>query len=306
MRTINKATEIGFCYGVKNAIKIAMNVASSNDTKRPIYLLGNLVHNHHVNSYLKKVGIIILEGNSRIKMLDEIESGTVIFTAHGVSQEVYEKAKNKKLDIVDATCPYVESTFKLMKEKVNAGYDLIFIGKKDHPETESAMSLSNNIHIYDSNNINFYNDKVLLCHQTTMSSYDVSNIYDDLKKEYPNLEKLNMICKVTEKRQQEIKDLFNHSFKEPSLMIIIGDKTSNNSTKLYEMAKRLNKTDVLFIDNISELNFESLKKYQEIFIGSGTSTPLSITNELYDLLSNLDNIKSKQIYSSLKEEDFLK
>ena len=91
-----------------------------------------------------------------------------------------------------------------------------------------------------------------------------------------------------------------------ALIIIIGDKTSNNSTKLFEMAKRLNKTDALFIDNISELNFLELKKYNEIFIGSGTSTPMAITNELYELLLNLDNINVQHINSSLELQDFLK
>lgn len=306
MRIVSKAKEIGFCYGVKNAIKIAMFTATSKDIKRPIYLLGNLVHNHHVNSYLEKIGIIILNGTSRLEMLDQIESGTVIFTAHGVSTEVYKKAKSKKLNIVDATCPYVNKTFKLMKEKIDEGYDLLFIGKKDHPETESAIALSNSVHIYNKNEITLNNQKLMLCHQTTMSSYDVSEIYQILKNKYPNLETLDMICKVTEKRQAEIQSLDNHQFKDPSLIIIIGDKTSNNSTKLYEMAKRLNKTDVLFIDNIGEIDFLSLKKYNEIFIGSGTSTPMAITNELFDILNNLDNIETKSINSSLKLEDFTK
>lgn len=305
MRIISKAKEIGFCYGVKNAIKIAKNAAESKNTKRPIYLLGNLVHNHHVNSFLENIGIIILNGSSRLEMLDQIDSGTVIFTAHGVSPKVYEKAKNKGLDIIDATCPYVEATFKLMKEKVDNGYNVIFIGKKDHPETESAIALSNNVHVYKKDLI-INSNKLCLCHQTTMSFYDVSEAYTDLISKFPHIETLDMICKVTEKRQNEIRNLNNYNFNNPALIIIIGDKTSNNSTKLFEMAKRLNKTDVLFIDNISELNFLELKKYNEIFIGSGTSTPMAITNELYELLHNLDNINVQHINSSLELQDFLK
>lgn len=305
MRIVSMAKEIGFCYGVKNAIKIAKQAAESKDTKKPIYLLGNLVHNHHVNSYLEKIGIIILDGSSRLEMLDQINDGTVIFTAHGVSPKVYEKAKKKGLNIIDATCPYVEATFKLMKEKVDNGYNLIFIGKKDHPETESAIALSNNVHVYHKDLL-IDSKKIVLCHQTTMSSYDVNEAYNDLISKYPHIETLDMICKVTEKRQNEIRNLINHQFILPSLIIIIGDKTSNNSTKLYEMAKRLNKTDVLFIDNISELNFLELKKYKEIFIGSGTSTPMAITNELFETLNNLDNINIQYLNSALQLEDFLK
>ena len=93
MRIITKSKEIGFCYGVKNAIYIVQDLVKDKNIPRPIYLLGDLVHNHHINEYLTSLGIIILKGEKRIDMLDRIESGTVIFTAHGVSQEVRNKAQ---------------------------------------------------------------------------------------------------------------------------------------------------------------------------------------------------------------------
>lgn len=306
MRIITKLNEIGFCYGVKRAIKIAEETIKNPLTPKPIYLLGNLVHNHHINEYLESLGIIILNNGTRMQMLDQINSGTVIFTAHGVSDEVVNEAKRKKLNIIDATCPYVEETFKQMKEKANEGYDILFVGKNNHPETETALSLSNKVHVVN-DNLNITNtNKLLLCHQTTMSGYDIEETYNKLIKDYPNLQKMNMICKVTEKRQQSILKLNNHNFTNPSLIIIIGDTNSNNSTKLYEMAKRINSTNVLFIDNISELDFDKLKIYNEIIIGSGTSTPEAITNELYFTLLNLDNINKKTIKSTLKLTDYTK
>lgn len=306
MRIITKLNEIGFCYGVKRAIKIAKETIDNPNTIKPVYLLGNLVHNHHINEYLSSLGIIILDKGTRLEMLDEIDFGTVIFTAHGVSNKVIEKAKNKNLNIVDATCPYVEETFKQMKEKADDGYDILFVGKSNHPESEAALSLSDKVHIVTKEFKPISLNKPLLCHQTTMSSYDIEKTIDKLKQIYPSLSKMNMICKVTEKRQQAILALKNHHFITPSIIIIIGDKTSNNSNKLYEMAKRLNKTDVLFIDNINELDFFDLKKYNEIIIGSGTSTPEAITNELYELLLNLDNIKKNNINSKLSLNDYTK
>lgn len=306
MRIINKADELGFCYGVKNAIKITIQVANDNTIPKPIYLLGSLVHNHHVSDYLKSIGIKILEGVSRLAMLDQIDKGTVIFTAHGVSNKVIQKAKDKKLNIIDATCPYVEATFKSMQDKISEGYDLIFIGKHTHPESESALEISNRVHLLD-DSLNFIsNPKIMLCHQTTMSSFDVEDATSKLKAIYPHISKLDMICKVTEKRQNSIKALAEHTFKNPSLIIVIGDKNSNNSTKLYEMAKRLNKTDVLFIDNIDEIDFLKIKSYQEFFITSGTSTPLAITNELYNILLNIDNIHTSKVKSRLTLEDYVK
>lgn len=304
MRIITKLNEIGFCYGVKRAIKIAKETIENPNTNKPVYLLGNLVHNHHINEYLSSLGIIILDKGTRLEMLDKIVSGTVIFTAHGVSDKVFEKALNKKLNIVDATCPYVEETFKQMKQKADEGYDILFVGKSNHPESEAALSLSNKVHLVTKDFKPIVLSKPLLCHQTTMSSYDIEETAKKLKEFYPSLTKMNMICKVTEKRQLSILSLKNHTFSNSSLIIIIGDKTSNNSTKLFEMAKRLNKTDVLFIDNISELDFLELKKYNEIIIGSGTSTPEVITNELYELLLNLDNIKENKIVSKLNLKDY--
>lgn len=302
MRIITKAKNLGFCYGVKRAIEIVHNVINNNYPK-PIYLLGNLVHNHHISDYFASLGIIILEEGTRLEMLDKITMGTVIFTAHGVSDEVVKKAQNKHLTIVDATCPYVKKTFEKMKEQLNNGYDLLFVGSKNHPETEAALALSSHVHLYNETLKDLKNP--LLCHQTTMSSYDIMAIYDDLKKTYPSIKKMDMICKVSEQRQQEILSLSDYSFTTPALIIIIGDKTSNNSNKLLEMARRIQKTDVLFIDQLTDLNFQTLKKYQEIFISSGTSTPHAIVDELYDLLLNLDNLTKEKYVSKLTLKNYL-
>lgn len=305
MRIIKKANEIGFCYGVRNAIKIVSLVANNENTIKPIYLLGSLVHNHHVNEYFQSLGIIILEGKSRYEMLDLIETGTVIITAHGVSDKVLEKAKYKKLTIVDATCPYVDRTVIEMKKKLNDGYDLLFIGKSNHPETETALSLANNVYLVDKNlNDKFINNPIL-CHQTTMSSYDIESTFNELKTKFKNLKKIKMICNATEKRQKLIMNLKNYNFANKSLIIIIGDKSSNNSTKLFEIANRLNKADVLFIDNITELNFNELKIYEEIQLFSGTSTPKAIVDELYDLLINLDNINANKLESKLSLKEYI-
>lgn len=306
MRIIKKANEIGFCYGVRNAIKIATLVANSQTTIKPIYLLGSLVHNHHVNEYFNSLGIKILDGKSRFDMLDSIESGTVIITAHGVSDKVINKAKAKNLVIVDATCPYVERTVTEMKKKLNDGYDLLFIGKSNHPETETALSLGDNVFLVDDNLDKKTINNPILCHQTTMSSFDIDSTYKYLQTKFNNLKKIKMVCNATEKRQKIIIDLAKYNFQEKSLIIVVGDKTSNNSTKLYEMAKRLNKSDVLFIDNISELSFSNLKHYEEIHLFSGTSTPKAIVDELYDLLLDLDNIDVDKIQSKLTLEEYVK
>lgn len=305
MRNIYKASNIGFCYGVRNAIRIA-NIAIQNPhLPRPIYLLGSLVHNHFVNEYFLNKGIIILNSSSRKDMIEKIDRGTVIFTAHGVSEEIVNIALSKNLYIIDATCPYVERTQKEMKKVLNLGNDLIFIGKKDHPETQTALSLSNHVYLYNEISKDMKLKNPFLAHQTTLSNYDVLQTFDDLKKTFPTLSMMKMVCNETEKRQQLILKLKENNLNN-SIIIVVGDKSSNNSTKLYEMAQRLNKCPVLFIDNISELDFIKLKEYQNFYLFSGTSAPSAIVDEIENSLLNIDQITIATVKSNLTIEDYIK
>lgn len=306
MRKIICLEENGFCYGVKNAIKIATTVAMNNSIPKPIYLLGNLVHNEHVKNALLSMGIIIMEGNSRLEMITKISYGTVIFSAHGVSDKVLTIAKEKNLTIIDATCPYVKKTFTKMKEIVNDGYDVIFIGKDSHPETEAALSISTKIHLYDDKINNITNNKVALCHQTTMSSFDIKIKYDELLKKIPNIKKLDMICNITEIRQKRIISLRNNLLNGDSCIIVIGDRSSNNSLKLYEMACHINKDVAIFASSISDINLSNIKKYKNIYLISGTSTPIAIVKEIEDILNNLDNEHNINHLSKLRDIDYLK
>jgi 4-hydroxy-3-methylbut-2-enyl diphosphate reductase len=305
-----RLNENGFCYGVNNAIKISLQTIKDDSLPKPIYLLGNLVHNNFVKKYLISIGIHILDGNSRLEMIKKIHQGTIIFSAHGVSDRVVEVCKEKGLTIVDATCPYVRKTFMQMKQAIYDGYSIIFVGKENHPETEAALEISENVFLFDplkgqlSHPITA--NKIALCHQTTMSSYDIQTVVDTLLYEYPNIERLNMLCNVTEKRQQAIMDLHNKLKKRENLLIVIGDKTSNNSTKLYEMAKRINEKNVIFVNDISDISLDDIRGFQTFYLISGTSTPLSIVCEIEKVLNNLDNIHTNRYYSKLTLKDYMK
>lgn len=306
MQKIIKLQDVGFCYGVKRSIELATQIANDPNIPRPIYLLGNLVHNRHITTYLTSIGIITLENGTRLEMLNEIQQGTVVITAHGVAPSVIEKAKSKNLYIVDTTCPYVKKTFEKMEQKISENYDIIFIGKDNHPETEAAKELSKRVHIISELDRNLPLQKVALCHQTTFSSYDIDTIYQELLLSYPHLEKLDMVCKVTEKRQQALLNLQSHPFLSPSLILVVGDSLSNNSTKLVEMAKRIGKSDVLFVSRVEELDLNQLKQYQEIWITSGTSTPSSIVDEIERVLLALFSHHQKHTSSQLHTSDYIK
>ncbi len=291
MNKINivKLKEQGFCYGVKRAIKLVINAVNDEKVKKPIYLLGNLVHNAHIDNLLKDLGVIVVTGDIRLSMLDEIPNGsTVVFSAHGVSQKVKAKAKQKEMFVIDTTCPYVEQTFRLIeKEAINS--DIYFIGKRNHPESIAASEISNKVFIFDKENIcNKLIDEnhLKVAHQTTMSYYDIEHIFKQIKEVYPKATILDMVCKVTENRQNQLNNIKNLNLSGKSLIIVVGDRKSNNSTKLYELAKRLENFDAIFINDKNELALDSVINYDNIILASGTSTPEEIVDQIIEEIKN--------------------
>ena len=293
----------GFCYGVTRAITIAVKAANDNSLPRPIYLLGDIVHNKHISDYLDRIGIITIKGSNRFEMLDQVPNNTtVIFSAHGVSEKVKAKAKQKNLFIVDAICPYVEKTFNLISEEINKGNEILYIGKKNHPETEAVLELSSHAHLITEEHYQKYPDNLnyKIANQTTMSKYDIESLCSLLFKDYSHIELLDMICKVTENRQNELTNILNDPFYFNSLVIIIGDKNSNNSTKLFELASRSLNHRAVFIESISDLSLSMVKKYKQVIIASGTSTPLDLIDEVIDVLSHIDEIEKEYIESKIE------
>ena len=181
---INKIEPQGYCNGVKRALDIIDEAMNNTSIKRPIYLLGSIIHNKNVvNSFINKGAILIEDKNkTRLELLDEINEGSVVFSAHGVCPEVYEKAKSKNLNIIDATCGYVKIVHQKINDYLNKGYDIIYIGTKNHPECEGVLGISKKIHfisnIDDISNLNINNDFIYCTNQTTLSKYDISTSYD--------------------------------------------------------------------------------------------------------------------------------
>ncbi len=301
-KKIVKIPNQGFCFGVTRAIEIVQEIRKNNTNLNTIYLLGNLVHNNFIKEYMESLNIKVIDGSSRIEMIESIpDNETIIFSAHGVSDKVRKIAKDKNLKVYDSTCPFVEKTFKQVQDKVNEGYDILFVGKPNHPETEAMLELSNNVHLVNDdifiNKIN--SNKIIVAHQTTMSKYDISDMFDKILKEYPNAVLLDMICKATEHRQDSLNNISIDDYEGKSIILIIGDKMSNNSNKLYELALRKREFDSLFISSINDLNLNYVKNYENIIIASGTSTPMSIIDEVVDVLNNIDNYNDEYATSKI-------
>lgn len=279
----------GYCYGVVDAMALARRTAQNLNVPRPIYLLGMIVHNAHVTDFFNDEGIITLDGDNRLEILEKIEKGTVIFTAHGVSPEVRARAREKGLTVVDATCPDVTKTHVLIREKTEEGYHIIYIGKKGHPEPEGAVGVApGKVHLIEKaeevDGLNLSDERLVITNQTTMSQWDIKNIMNKLIEKYPRAEIHNEICLATQMRQEAVAE----QAKEADLTIVVGDPKSNNSNRLAQVSEEIAGVKAYRIADLGELNPEWLKDIRKVAVSSGASTPTPITKEVIDYLEQFD------------------
>lgn len=280
MEIIN-ITPRGYCKGVVKAIQMAKQ-ASLDFPNQKITVLGELVHNDHVVSGLKEMHIDTIESKntSRLELLESVNEGVVIFTAHGINKKVIEKANNKGLIGIDASCEDVISTQNLVESYLNNNYDILYIGKEGHPESEAICSSDpKHIHLItkllDIDHLNLQNDKLFLTNQTTMSLLDIMQIIDKAKLKYPQLIVSNEVCSATRLRQEAVLNL-----KKVDCLIVVGDPKSNNSTMLAKLGQNKGIESVYFIQSYQDLIDINLKQYKSIAITSGASTPTFITNQV--------------------------
>lgn len=284
-----KISPRGYCYGVVDAMVLARQAAKNLDLPRPIYILGMIVHNSHVTHSFEDEGIITLDGPNRMDILRQVEKGTVIFTAHGVSPEVRKLARDKGLTTVDATCPDVTKTHVLIEEKVADGYEVIYIGKKGHPEPEGAVGVApGKVHLIEKEeeiaDLQVSADRIVITNQTTMSQWDIKHIMKKLLEKFPGAEVHNEICLATQVRQEAVAEQAGQA----DLVIVVGDPRSNNSNRLAQVSEEIAGVKAYRIADITELNTEWLQGIRKVAVTSGASTPTPITKEVVAYLEQYD------------------
>ena len=272
----------GYCKGVVRAIEIAKKCATDYPDQK-ITVLGMIVHNQYVVDALKQLNIHTVEDKkkTRMQLLDEIDEGVVIFTAHGISEQAKQKALNKGLICVDASCTDVIETQNLVKEKIKDGYHVLYIGKKNHPEAEAVLAISDHVHLItsmDDLNLNL-NEKLFVTNQTTMSILEIEEIIQKITEKWPDAQIMREICNATSIRQKAVLDLKE---KQIDLLIVVGDPHSNNTTKLKALGIESSIPDVIMIESVFDLKEEQIKNHQRIAITSGASTPTVLTNQVID------------------------
>lgn len=284
-----KISPRGYCYGVVDAMALAMQTAKNLNLPRPVYILGMIVHNAHVTEFFQNEGVITLDGPNRLEILEGIDKGTVIFTAHGVSPEVRRRAREKGLTVVDASCPDVTKTHDLIREKSAEGYHIIYIGKKGHPEPEGAIGVApGHVHLIEKpeeiDQMNITSDKIIITNQTTMSQWDIKHIMNRLLEQFPHAEIHNEICLATQVRQEAVAE----QAKDADLVIVVGDPRSNNSNRLAQVSEEIAGVKAYRIADVSELKREWLEPVRRVAVTSGASTPTPITKEVINYVEQYD------------------
>ena len=272
-KEIKLANPRGFCAGVDRAIDIVNRALEIYG--RPVYVKHEVVHNKFVVEDLKSRGAIFVED------IDEIpEESLVIFSAHGVSDEVEKKTNSRNLQYFDATCPLVTKVHMEVMRHARAEKDIILIGHEGHPEVEGTMGrhinkeLSNIYLVQDEEEAKVIqvqkpNDLAIVT-QTTLSVDDTKTIIETLKNRFPNINipKKDDICYATQNRQDAVKQLAL----EADYIIVVGSTTSSNSNRLKELGEKCGCKSVL-IDSFDDLNLSELDGKSRISITAGASAP---------------------------------
>ena len=273
------AQHSGFCEGVERAYRIALEQTKAG---RPVFMLGNIVHNTQVIDKFKSLGVKTIQD---ILEVPSGVNGTLLISAHGVAPEIYTKAKEMGLNIIDTTCPWVKKAQKITKELANEGRELIIIGDKGHPEVKGLVGWSGGrAKVIESNGeINgIKGDKIGMLAQTTQAEEHFKKMVSDLKEKFEDVKEFNTICGATSKRQQAAVELA----KKVGLMLVIGDKMSANTKRLTELCAKTG-TETHQIQTAAELNRQWLSGKEKIGITAGASTPEWVIDEVKALLQAL-------------------
>ncbi|UZR29914.1 4-hydroxy-3-methylbut-2-enyl diphosphate reductase [Methylococcus mesophilus] len=298
----------GFCAGVDRAIEIvdrAIEVFGA-----PIYVRHEVVHNRYVVDGLRDRGAVFVEELSEVP-----ENSTVIFSAHGVSKQIQEEARQRGLQVFDATCPLVTKVHIEVHQHANEGREIVFIGHAGHPEVEGTMGQYDNpaggIYLVESpedvEQLQVKNpDNVAYVTQTTLSIDDTGAVVEALKARFPKIlgPRKDDICYATQNRQDAVKKLAAQC----DTILVVGSPNSSNSNRLREIADKLGRKAFL-IDNAGQLTRDMVAGAERIGVTAGASAPEILVQQVIAQLkewggrtaTETRGIEEKVVFSLPKE-----
>jgi len=272
------AKSSGFCFGVKRAINIAHKCAQ--ETPGEIFTLGPIIHNPQVVKKLEASQVFAKKG------LDEVSSGTIIIRSHGVKLDEIRVAREKGLNIVDATCPFVKKAQDLVSLLSEEGYTVIVAGEKDHPEVKGLVSYgSKEVIVADSpQEISSMarKKKIGIIAQTTLPVEKLEDIVSFCLHRASEIKVFNTICNATSIRQEESAELAEKA----DVMVVVGGKNSANTRRLADICKKV-QPRTYHIEVADELKPEWFDRVASVGVTSGASTPDWVINDVVARLQHL-------------------
>lgn len=302
MSRVTVAQSAGFCFGVRRAVDLAEREAAKHQT---LYSYGEIIHNTHETRRLEKLGVRTAECTAAIP-----DGAAVLIRAHGVTRAVCEELQAKGCTVYDATCPFVAKIHRIVEAESKAGRRIIILGSKNHPEVLGIAGWCQNAAIYESSEQLLQaldelglppETPVSVVGQTTLNRASWNISVKILKKRYTNCKIFDTICNATDERQTEARSLAGRS----DCMVVIGDKKSSNTKRLYEISASLC-PHVLHIEDATELGTSDIEALRGLTVGitAGASTPAWIIKEVSNMMSAETRIETNEDFAAMLEESF--
>ena len=275
---IELAKTAGFCFGVKRAVeKVYEQVRGRQDSK--IYTYGPIIHNEEVIRDLQKQGVEVIHSEED---LEKIGQGVVVIRSHGVSRRIYDLLEKKNMACIDATCPFVKKIHRIVADESEKGSHIVIIGNSIHPEVEGIrgwakdrVSVIQSAEEANRFRIEDEGRKVCIVAQTTFNYNKFKELVEIIDKKGYDIIVLNTICNATKERQEEARRIAGRV----EAMVVIGDRRSSNTQKLFEICKN-ECLNTYYIQTLDDLDMNQLRSVETVGITAGASTPNNIIEEV--------------------------
>jgi (E)-4-hydroxy-3-methyl-but-2-enyl pyrophosphate reductase len=281
----------GFCDGVNRAYEMVKKIATDPKVKKPIYILGSLVHNQDVVKSIEKLGVKKISVDKNLyKILDSMQNkiGTLVITAHGMGPKIYAYAAKRGINLVDATCPKVIRVQRLAKVFKGKKYQIVIVGEKEHKEIRGVCEWADNKVFFVEKSVDLKKlkldpkKKIAVISQTTQNQEFMKRAWKFISNIYPQAEIVDTICLATQNRQNEVR----REASRHDVVVVIGSPESANSNRLWEIAKEMN-PKTYFIERATQLKkswFEQPRSKKRVWVTAGASTPKWVIKDIVERL----------------------
>ena len=275
---VELAKTAGFCFGVKRAVDTVYQQIEQYRGEK-IFTYGPIIHNEEVIKDLRSHGVEVLNDEEELKTAD---ADVVVIRSHGVAKYIYDILEERGITCVDATCPFVKKIHKIVAEKSAEGSYIVIVGNGEHPEVQGIRGWAGEqVTVVQTQEdaerfeLPDKDQKVCIVAQTTFNYNKFKELVEIISKKRYDIVVLNTICNATKERQTEARQIAARV----DAMVVIGDKRSSNTQKLFEICKEECK-DTYYIQTLDDLDINQLRSVESVGITAGASTPNKIIEEV--------------------------